>query len=98
MWGTVPDGATTGPISIETSIGTAISTTDFVVTTGPIPKITGFSTSSGLEGSDLRIQGEGLVDIISISFNGAATTSWMGGSAEILVSVVSSFYRLFRKP
>jgi len=54
---TVPIGATTGPIEVVNSQGTAYSSTDFVVTTPPPPSILSFSPPSGLIGATVTITG-----------------------------------------
>lgn len=51
----IPNGATTGPISVTTSGGTATSPTDFAVT--PTPVITGISPTEGTVGTSVTLTG-----------------------------------------
>src|SRR5205823_6564360 len=53
---TVPTGATTGPISVSTTAGTATSASNFTVTTSP-PTISSFTPTSGPVGTVVTITG-----------------------------------------
>src|SRR5207244_4773371 len=53
---TVPVGATSGKISLTSPAGTAASTAVFKV----LPKITGFTPSSGLAGESVKMNGTSL--------------------------------------
>ena len=54
---TVPAGATTGPISVTTSAGTGVSSSPFVVTSPTAPTITGFSPTTGSQGTAVTVNG-----------------------------------------
>jgi RHS repeat-associated protein len=66
----VPSGATTGPISVTTSAGTATSATNFTVNL--TPSISGFSPSSGAVGLSVTINGMNFTGVTSVKFNGTA--------------------------
>jgi IPT/TIG domain len=72
---TVPAGATTGPIAVTDSEGTATSATDFTVTPSPVPTITSFDPTSGPVGTSVVITGTGFTGASSVTFNGTAATS-----------------------
>lgn len=65
---TVPQGATSGPISIVTVFGTISSTTNFLVITEP--SISGFSPGSGWVGTIISITGQNLAAASSVRING----------------------------
>jgi IPT/TIG domain/Glycosyl hydrolases family 16 len=66
----VPDGAGTGPISVTTTNGTATSATDFIV----VPRITGFTPTSGPVGTPVTITGTSFTDVDAVRFNRTAAT------------------------
>src|SRR5207253_2634044 len=67
---TVPFGATTGPISIVTSAGTATSSSNFTVTTGSsLPTITALTPNSGIPGTSVTISGSNLTGAATVKFN-----------------------------
>jgi YD repeat-containing protein len=54
----VPSGATTGPITVTTAVGSASSGASFVVTmSAGAPTITGFSPTTGLAGTPVTVNG-----------------------------------------
>lgn len=71
----VPNGATSGLISITNPDGTATSTTSYVVTI-PIfpPTITSINPTSGLVGTTVTITGTNLNTVTSVSLNGTSLT------------------------
>ncbi len=69
----VPSGATTGPIAVTTTLGTAQSSSSFSVTgTGTAPTITSFSPASGNVGTTVTIHGTNFTGVNSVRFNGTA--------------------------
>jgi Domain of unknown function (DUF4394) len=69
----VPQGASTGPITVKTADGTATSSGNFTVIPAQVPTITGFSPSSGRVGTLVSIQGVNFPDpgtINGVTFNG----------------------------
>jgi uncharacterized repeat protein (TIGR01451 family) len=91
LWAQVPAGASTGPITIVTPAGVATSKVDFVVLQHPIPKITGFSQSSGYPGTSLTIFGENLVDLTGVQFNEVefplGDTVWFPSGSQVLLTI-----------
>ena len=73
----VPAGATSGSITVTTTVGTsAASTQTFTVTiSGPIISNSGLSVTSGPVGSLLTITGTNLSGITQVKFQGAATVT-----------------------
>ena len=78
----VPAVATTGPIKVTSSAGTATSSTNFVVQ----PQVTGFSPTSGAMGAAVTLTGSGFNGATAVYFD--PTTSFNGTPAAF--SVVSS--------
>ena len=66
----VPAAATTGRITVSTRGGTATTATDFIV----LPTITGFTPTSGPEGTVVTVTGTGLGGITAVKFNSTAAT------------------------
>lgn len=73
---TVPAGATTGPISVASPDGTAVSATNFTVTVTPLPTITSFNPVSGPVGTLVTIVGTNLSGATAVSFSGIAATTF----------------------
>lgn len=61
----VPFGATTGPITIETPLGTNTTSSNFFVT----PRIDGFSPTNGGAGASVTITGLNFIGASSVRFN-----------------------------
>jgi large repetitive protein len=66
----VPEGASTGKISVTTPGGTAISSGNFTLTSSPVPKITSFNPTSGVPGTLVTISGSGFLGASSVEFDG----------------------------
>jgi hypothetical protein len=69
----VPDGATTGPITITTAVGSVDSSGPFTVP----PKIGSFSPTSGRIGTVVRITGSAFTGATSVQFNGTSATQFL---------------------
>lgn len=83
---TVPDGASTGPVTVVTPFGIGTSAVDFNVTTAPPPVITGFSPESGPIGTQVVISGSDVDDATEVRFNGVvAEFSSFGGTIAATV-------------
>jgi arylsulfatase A-like enzyme len=68
---TVPDGATTGPLTVTTPEGTAVGDESFIVDVPPPPpSITGFEPGHGPVGTTVTIRGTSLAGATEVSFNG----------------------------
>jgi uncharacterized repeat protein (TIGR01451 family) len=69
---TVPSGATTGPITVTTALGSFTTSSNFTTSAGPI--ITNFSPTLGEAGAPVTIGGLNLTSVTSVTFNGKAGT------------------------
>jgi hypothetical protein len=78
---TVPDGTTTGPISVTTSSGTGSSTSSFTV---PTPTISSFTPTSGPFGTR--------VDILGTNFSWATIVTFHGTRAEFTIDSDSEIH------
>lgn len=65
----VPNGATTGPISVTTTAGSATTTSNFFVT-GAAPFILGFTPTNGPRGTSITITGLNFTIATGVLFNG----------------------------
>ena len=72
----VPIGATTGPISVSDTGGTATSATLFTVLKPPptVRQITTFSPNSGAAGQLVQVDGTGFLGLSAVNFNGVSTS------------------------
>src|SRR6267142_1475477 len=77
----VPAGATTGPVSVTTSGGTAQSSGSFTVV--PPPTIASLSPASGPVGTSVTINGSALTGATSVRFNGLGATFTVQSDAAI---------------
>jgi hypothetical protein len=66
----VPANAKTGPISVKTPAGTAVSSGNFAV----LPALSGYSPASGFVGSRVTLAGTGLFGATEVDFNGVPAT------------------------
>nr|NIR47425.1 DNRLRE domain-containing protein [candidate division KSB1 bacterium]NIR69995.1 DNRLRE domain-containing protein [candidate division KSB1 bacterium]NIS23018.1 DNRLRE domain-containing protein [candidate division KSB1 bacterium]NIT69876.1 DNRLRE domain-containing protein [candidate division KSB1 bacterium]NIU23525.1 DNRLRE domain-containing protein [candidate division KSB1 bacterium] len=84
----VPSGATTGPISVTNSAGTATSVDDFTVTSGP--GIASFTPTSGSVGTQVTITGANFTSATGVGFNGVSASSFaVDSETQIRASVPS---------
>jgi uncharacterized delta-60 repeat protein len=81
---TVPAGATSGPISVTTSLGTAVSAGSFTVLA---PTISSFSPTSGPVGMAVTITGTNLTGATVVRFNGVPATFTVRSPAQLVASV-----------
>lgn len=93
---TVPQGATSGRISVETASGSANSKQSFTVTgaTPPPPQVSaptinGFSPSSGPIGTIVSISGTNFTDVTEVAFNGVLA-EYSVESASLIRAIVPS--------
>jgi len=70
----VPDGASTGKITVTNSAGTGVSATDFIVIT--TPEIVSFTPSDGPISTEITIVGNHFLIATSVTFNGVMATSF----------------------
>jgi hypothetical protein len=78
---TVPNGSTTGAVSVTNSAATGNSLTDFVVE-GP-PSVTAFTPTQGIIGSSVTISGDNFNGATEVSFNGTSATFTVESNTEI---------------
>ncbi len=74
VWATVPAGATTGPISLTTPLGTVTTTRAFSVTGTGLPQILTLTPTYGLVGAAVTIDGTNLTGATAVRFNGTLAT------------------------
>jgi len=84
----VPNGATTGPISITNVAGTGSSASNFAVTF--IPSISSVDPSSGPVGTPVTITGNNFTGTIVVTFNGLASTFTVDSNTQIRATVPNS--------
>src|SRR5207249_3403570 len=75
----VPPGATSGPISVTNTAGTATSSGSFTVK----PGIISFSPASGSAGASVTIIGTSFIGVTAVIFNGAPATFTVVSSTQI---------------
>jgi hypothetical protein len=86
---TVPAGATDGNIEVTDSEGTAMSATNFDVTS-PLPTITSFTPTSGPVGTSVVITGTGFTGATSVTFNGVSAAFIFNSDVQITATVPAS--------
>ncbi len=80
---TVPEGATTGPISVSTAAGTTVSSNSFFVA----PRLTSFSPAAGVSGDTVRIRGVNLTPLLAARFREAVAVVQSASTNEIVATV-----------
>ncbi|ATB33021.1 IPT/TIG domain-containing protein [Melittangium boletus] len=84
LW--APDGATSGPISVRNSMGTATSSQPFTVVPGPV--ITRISPTSGPPGTQVTVTGTGLARTSWASVTGGLTASYQVlGDTQVVITI-----------
>jgi PKD domain/IPT/TIG domain/Divergent InlB B-repeat domain len=81
---TVPDGATTGPISVTTVSGTGRSSSSFAV---PTPTISSFTPTSGPVGTSVDIRGTNFGWATIVTFHGTKADFTVDSDSEIHATV-----------
>jgi hypothetical protein len=85
---TVPNGATTGKISVTTAQGSATSASNFTVSLPvPAPTITNFSPSSGQVGNSVIVTGTNLTGATAFSLNGTVATFAVKSATQITATI-----------
>ncbi|MHB8521187.1 MAG: IPT/TIG domain-containing protein [Limisphaerales bacterium] len=77
----VPNGATTGSITVATPLGTNTSAEVFVVGNAPI--ITDFSPTNGPPGATVVINGANFVNVTAVQFNGTNAAFFVTAPTQI---------------
>ncbi|RTQ45109.1 T9SS type A sorting domain-containing protein [Hymenobacter gummosus] len=80
---TVPAGATTGLISLTTTLGTVSTATAFQVT----PGVLAFSPASGPAGTSVLITGTTLTGATSVKFNGVSAPYTVNSDTQLTATV-----------
>lgn len=89
----VPIGATTGPITVTSPAGKAVSKTPFVVTPNEAPTITAFDPAIATPGAALAISGTNFqteLSTDSVRLNGTATPATSATATKIRTSVAAA--------
>lgn len=82
----IPEGATSGPISVRNSLGTGTSSQSFTVLPGPV--ISRMSPTSGPPGTEVTLTGARLADTNWVSMPGAYTTSYkVVDDTQVIVTI-----------
>jgi bacillolysin len=82
---TLPAGATTGPITVQTPLGTGVSASFFTVLP---PAISLFTPALGPAGTTVTITGSSFTGISAVRFNGVDAASFTVSSATLITAVV----------
>jgi hypothetical protein len=83
----VPTNALTGPITISTPAGIAVSATSFEIPLLPAPQITSFTPASAVGGASVEVHGTGFENVASVKFNGTAA-QFTPVSSTLLTAIV----------
>lgn len=83
IFATIPQAATTGPISVTTSGGTFTTTESFTVLQGEPPVINAFSPAEGSPGTSVQITGNNLAGATSVKFGDASAAFSFFGNALV---------------
>lgn len=70
---TIPATATTGPIEVQSTGGSFLTSSNLI--TGPAPIVTGFSPAGASTGTQVTITGVGFSGTTDVKFNGTSVTS-----------------------
>ena len=82
---TVPNGATTGPLTVKTPVGTCESRSSFTVI--PVPAIESITPLSGAIGSQVTILGRGLTGATKVQFNGVSGSFTVASDTKVTATV-----------
>ncbi len=83
---TIPAGATSGPVEVETVAGTA--NTAFSIVSGPAPTLTTLTPGSGLVGATVVLGGTNLNGATSVRFNATEAVGYVVNSASQITASV----------
>ena len=84
---TVPAGATSGPIVVQTPSGIGTSSSSFTVPNGAIPTVTSFTPVSGPVGTTVTITGANFAQTTSVKFNGLQAVFTVDNDGQITATV-----------
>ena len=83
----VPNGATTGKITVTNPAGTGTSATDFTIILSPV--VSAFIPASGIVGSNVTVTGSNFNGITNVAFNGIAATFTVDSATQLRATVPS---------
>lgn len=84
----VPEGATTGVLTVEGPGGAGSSSTNFTVSGNRLPTVTSFNPVRGARNNFVTIAGSGFTGTTAVRFNGvAATTVFVGSDFSLQAAV-----------
>ena len=88
----VPAGAGSGPVTVTTSGGNAMSSYSFTVMGSSIspPTVTGFSPSTATPGTTVTLVGANFTGVSAVAFNGAAASFTVNSGGQITTTVPAS--------
>lgn len=84
----VPEGATSGPILIQTAGGLASSQSSFEIFKSP--EITTFTPEEGVRGAEIDIIGENFIEVLDVTFGGWSSPSYEVISETLIRATVPS--------
>ena len=87
---TVPDGATTGPISVTTPDGTSTSRSSFTIASSPEPAISSFTPMGGHIGTSVDILGWSFTGATRVAFDGKPAVFSVDSDSQIHTTVPSA--------
>jgi hypothetical protein len=94
LYAKVPDGATSGPVTVTNSAGTVTAGTFTVVAPAPpppppvlTPTVAGFSPRNAVVGASVMIVGTHLTGATAVSFNGVPATFTLGSDTQLTAVV-----------
>jgi hypothetical protein len=85
---TVPAGATSGPITVETPAVDTASTANFITAAPGVPTISSFAPTTGSVGSSVVITGTNFGCTTSVMFNTTAATTYVVNSPTQITATV----------
>ncbi|GAB3828531.1 hypothetical protein GCM10028821_14100 [Hymenobacter jeollabukensis] len=94
---TVPNGATTGPISVTTPQGTGTSTSNFTVT-GQGPVVSSFAPTFAKSGQTVTITGVNLTGATAVRFSGVSQPSFTVNAAGTQLTATVPFANTSASP
>jgi hypothetical protein len=84
---TVPIGATSGAILVQTPSGIGTSSSSFTVPNGAIPTVTTFTPASGAVGTTVTITGANFTGTTAVKFNGVQAVFTVDNDGQITTTV-----------
>ena len=86
----VPVGATTGKLSVTTSNGTVLSSTNFVLNPVPAPTVTSLTLPATILGHNVTVKGTNLLNVSSVTLNGVSLSISSKKDKSFVVSIPSN--------